>query len=398
MLNIQEAQQPDKIALLHLGFRPFFLGAGLFAILSMLLWSFMFVFGWPLSLQGLTPSIWHSHEMVYGYAVAVIAGFLLTAVRNWTGVNTLNGKALLGLFLLWVVCRCLPFLPIANNLIYMAVAELLFLSGLFLAILIPVLKVKQWKQIGILTALLLFILSDLLFYLSALGKLALSQQTGIYLGFYLVILMILMMTRRVMPFFIEKGVGYPLTINNWLWLDILSLIVFVVFALTDVLLPRSIWVLLSAGVLLILHSIRLVQWHDKGIWQKPLLWVLYIAYAMLVMGFALKLANIVFDVPATLALHLFAVGGITMMSLGMMARIALGHTGRNVFEPPKIVAVIFILILLATLTRVVLPLISMDGYKFWILLSQVFWISSFSVFVIIYAPILIKARVDGQYG
>jgi len=398
MLTIQNSKQTDKIALWQLGFRPFFLGAGLFAILSMLLWSGMFVFGWPLSLQGLAPSIWHSHEMVYGYAVALIAGFLLTAVRNWTGVNTLNGKGLLGLFLLWVLCRCLPFLPINNNLLYMAVAELAFLSWLFVAILIPVLKVKQWKQTGILTVLLLFILSDSLFYLSALGKLALSQQTGIYLGFYLVILMILIMARRVIPFFIEKGMGYPLTINNWLWLDILSIVMFAIFALTDVFLPRSIWVVLSAGALLILHSIRLVQWHDKGIWQKPLLWVLYMAYSMLVMGFALKLANLTFDVPATLALHLFAVGGVAMMSLGMMARIALGHTGRNVFEPPKIVAIIFILILLATFTRVVLPLISMNDYKLWILLSQMFWVSSFSLFVIVYAPILIKTRIDGQYG
>ena len=144
--------------------------------------------------------------------------------------------------------------------------------------------------------------------------------------------MVFIMARRVVPFFIEKGVGYEVKINNWLWLDILSIILFGAFAVSDIIWPDQGIVALLAVLLFVLHSLRLIQWHTSGIWKKPLLWVLYLAYGFITIGFALKAAVYLAGVSPFIALHAFSVGGIGMITLGMMSRVTLGHTGRNVFD------------------------------------------------------------------
>ena len=206
------------------------------------------------------------------------------------------------------------------------------------------------------------------------------------------------MARRVVPFFIEKGVGYEVKLNNWLWLDILSIILFSAFAISDLIWPdQQVNALLSA-MLFILHSMRLVQWHTTGIWRKPLLWVLYLAYGFITIGFALKAAVYLFGVSPFIAMHAFSVGGIGMITIGMMSRVTLGHTGRNVFDPPKILYFIFLLMFLAAFFRVFMPLIIMSNYPLWITISQICWISSFAIFSIVFVPMFIKPRIDGQYG
>jgi uncharacterized protein involved in response to NO len=210
--------------------------------------------------------------------------------------------------------------------------------------------------------------------------------------------MVFIMARRVVPFFIEKGVGYEIQLKNWLWLDVLSLIFFGIFAAGDLLSPNQQIVSLIAGLLFVLHSIRLIQWHTPGIWRKPLLWVLYLAYGFITIGFALKAAVYLVGLSPFVALHAFSVGGVGMMTIGMMSRVALGHTGRNVFEPPGILTLIFFLMLLATIFRVAMPLVVMSQYTLWVGISQAFWIASFVVFSFVYMPMLIKPRIDGQYG
>jgi uncharacterized protein involved in response to NO len=269
---------------------------------------------------------------------------------------------------------------------------------LIIAVAIPVIKVRQWMQAGILAVLLLLFLGNLLFYLSIAGLVRLSPQVGLYLGFYLILAMVFIMARRVVPFFIEKGVGYEVKLNNWLWLDILSLILFGAFAVSDIIWPDQGIVALLAVLLFVLHSLRLIQWHTSGIWKKPLLWVLYLAYGFITIGFALKAAVYLAGVSPFIALHAFSVGGIGMITVGMMSRVALGHTGRNVFDPPGILSVIFTLILLSALFRVVMPLVVMSNYTLWIGISQILWISSFVIFSFVYIPMLIKPRIDGQYG
>ncbi|MDH3527877.1 MAG: NnrS family protein [Gammaproteobacteria bacterium] len=398
MIGIEDNSGAAGPALLNLGFRPFFSGAVLYSFVAMLMWMALTVFGrqWPFA--GPAPGVWHAHEMIYGYGMAVVAGFLLTAVKNWTGIQTLHRTPLLLLFLLWLAGRVLVFFGEAIPLEVTALVDCLFTVLLVIAVSLPIVKLKQWEQSGILSKLVLLFASNLLFYAGALGLVSGGVRAGLYSGIYLLIALIFAMGRRVMPFFIEKGVGYEVRLKNRKWLDISSLVVFLVFWLGDILDPDSLLVALSAGGLFILHSIRLADWHTPGIWRKPLLWVLFIGYGSIIIGFALKLAVYIFGISPFLALHAFAVGGIGMTTLGMMARVTLGHTGRNVFEPPALVNWIFAAIFGGTIFRVLVPLLDPGHYLLWIGVSQAFWIGAFSLFIIVFLPMLVQPRVDGRYG
>ncbi len=398
MIGIDNGSGSIGPPLLNLGFRPFFSAAAIFALVSMLLWMTLTVFGWQLPDLGPSPVVWHAHEMIYGYGMAVVAGFLLTAVKNWTGVQTLHRMPLLLLFLLWLAGRVLVFLGEAIPLVVTGLVDCLFAALLVIALSLPIVKVKQWKQFGILSKLVLLFASNLLFYAGAMNLVPGGVRPGLYSGLYLLIALIFVMGRRVMPSFIENGVDYEVQLKNRRWLDASSLVVFLVFWLADILDPDSLPVALSAIALLMLHGIRLAGWHTPGIWRKPLLWVLFVGYGSIVIGFALKAAVYLLGISPFLALHAFAVGGIGMITLGMMARVTLGHTGRNVFEPSSMVTWIFVTFFVGTLFRVLAPLLDPGHYVLWIGLSQAFWISAFSLFIIVYLPMLVQPRIDGRYG
>jgi len=214
---IEKNSMPSsKFALFNLGFRPFFLGASIFSVVSVFLWMGVFVFQLPLQFKEINMYQWHAHEMVYGYSVAVIAGFLLTAVKNWT------------LFLLWVVAR-IVFLFGTSFIFIAAWFDMLFMLCLISAIAYPIFKVKQWKQTGILVKLILLTLGNGLFYLGAAGLIDRGIFWGIYGGLLLIIALILTLGRRVIPFFIEGGVGYPVHLVNYKWIDRSSLVLLLAF-------------------------------------------------------------------------------------------------------------------------------------------------------------------------
>ena len=395
MLKIEESSQQYRNALFHLGFRPFFIAASLFAIVSMLLWLFSTSFGMlPLANSRLTPVAWHGHELVYGYSMAVIAGFLLTAVRNWTNVQTVHGPALAVLAALWILARVMPFVPGSYNLWLMAIFDTAFMLGALLGVLYPILKVRQFKQLSVASILLILIIGNGLFYYFILSDVA-QWNFANHLGLYCVLVLIMLMARRVIPFFIEKGVDYPVRIKNILWLDVAIMTCVVLFAVSRLGLIHidvSSWL---AWVLLVLNTVRLWQWHTAGIWCKPLLWSLYLAYAMIVIGFGLSAFPML---SSTFAIHALAVGGIGLMTISMMSRIALGHTGRNVFEPPRILIPVFVLLLLACFARVFMPMFNVEFFNVWILIAQFCWVTAFSLFAWVCIPMLYKPRVDGRYG
>jgi uncharacterized protein involved in response to NO len=398
MQQINSQPPQARTAFLNLGFRPFFTMAVVFSILSMLAWAGVVVFGWQADFAGLPATAWHAHEMVYGYSVAVIAGFLLTAVMNWTGVQTLHGIPLLLLSLLWLAGRLLLFTGAAVPLQIVALLDGLFMVWLIGALLVPVIRVRQWKQLGIISKVLLLLLSNGVFYAGALGIIEEGIRIGLYSGIYLVIALIFVMGRRVMPFFIEKGVDDPVQLKNRPWLDISSLVLFLAFWIADIIRPDSLPVALLAMALALLHAIRLAGWHTPGIWIKPLLWVLYVGYGWLIAGFALKAAVVFFGISPFLPLHAFAYGGIGMITVGMMARVTLGHTGRSVFDPPPVLFWVFTALLAGSTFRVLLPLLDPGRYPAWTGIAQVFWIGAFSAFLFSYLPMLIRPRVDGRPG
>ena len=218
------------------------------------------------------------------------------------------------------------------------------------------------------------------------------------------IALIFTMGRRVIPFFIERGVGVSFKANNTRWVDRSSLVLFLLFAITDLIaMTQGNQALagMAAALALVqipLHGWRLYGWYHAAIWQKPLLWVLYVAYAWLVLGFGLKFLSWSTGLSPWLAVHAFAYGGIGMMTLGMMARVILGHTGRNVFEPPALVGKIFAILFAGACVRILAVWALPQWHWWWIVIAQCLWMLAFGLFVWLYAPMLIKPRVDKRYG
>ena len=401
MLNI-EPPFTGRYAFLHTGFRPFFALASVGAVVLMLLWTGIFSVG-TVTVPSAYPAIsWHAYEMIYGFAMAVVAGFLLTAVKNWTHLKTLEGYPLLGLALVWVLARVLPF--VTESLLWPALVELLFLVGLLAAVTRPIVQVKQWAQMAIVGKLALLLPACIVFYLGLAGVWPAGISVGLYAGFFLLLGLVLTLARRVMPMFIERGINNGFLVKNDPTLDRWSLILFLVFAIADTGLQAhsngglSIIVTLLAFAQAVVHAKRLAGWYHKAIWEKPMVWVLVAAYGWLVLGFALKALVGLGWATQSIAVHAFSIGGVGLVTLGMMARVSLGHTGRNPNEPPKAVGAVFILLVLAAVFRVLGVWLLPSFYSAWIVAGQVCWMLAFGLFASIYLPMWVKARLGGGRG
>jgi len=400
MLNIETNQRSaarGRTALFNLGFRPFFLGAALFAIVAVAAWTLVYTLGIPLPIREVSPFQWHAHEMIYGYSIAVIAGFLLTAVRNWTGADTVHGAALLGLFCLWAGARVAMLFGTAL-LDLAALLDILFILMLSAAVAAPIIRARQWRQMAIVSKLALMGVGSIVFYLGAFGHLTSGVHWGIYGGLYLVVGLVLTMGRRVIPFFIERGVGYPVTLFNSKWIDISSLVLFLALFVVEVFVADKTAVPWLAGALFLVNGVRLVGWHTPGIWRKPLLWSLYLAYGFIVVGFGLLALSGFTEVSRFIALHAFAYGGIGLITLSMMVRVSLGHTGRDIHQPPRAVSYAMIALVAGLVFRVLMPVAWPGHYVAWIAASQLLWLAAFVMLATVLVPILVSPRVDGRFG
>ncbi len=398
LLNIQDPPKNTPFSLFVLGFRPFFLAAGIFAVISMGMWLAIYELGLTIPLDGLSNFHWHAHEMIYGFTLAVISGFLLTAIKNWTGVQTIQYRGLQILFLLWLGARTAMLFG-TQFIALAALLDIAFNLFLFIAMLQPILKVKQWKQIGIVSKVLLLGIFNTLFYLGMLGFVDSGVYWGIYGGLFLLIAVVLNMGRRVMPFFIERGVGYPVQLKNSKFLDISMLVLFLLFSINEVFIGDLNISSYLAAALFVISLIRLYNWHTPGIWKSSLLWGLYGAFIFITLGFlmfALLPYTTLFS--RSIALHAFTVGGIALITVSMMSRVTLGHTGRSVTEPSPWVNVAQWLLLLGVITRVLLPPFMFDYYNLLILLSQCLWIAGFGLFIFVNYPLLTRPRIDGAVG
>ncbi len=396
-INKPKQETAKKLALFNLGFRPFFLGAGVFAIVSIASWMLIYFFQGSVSISHISISQWHAHEMLYGYGMAVVAGFLLTAVKNWTGIQTLYGRPLIALFMLWCVARVL-FLFGTAFLPWAAVADMLF--GIFLigAITKPIIQAKQWKQLAVVSKVFLLWVGNLVFYLGCYGILTSGMLYAINGAVLLFVSLILMIGRRVIPFFIERGVETKIQLKQYKWLDISILVVFIALFINTIFIQISDATSLLAWILFTLNSYRLCNWHSVGIWRVPLLWSLYLSAWLINVGFLFYGLQVQYNNLSILSLHLFTIGGIGLMTLGMMSRVALGHTGRDIRKPSFWMGPVFAGIVVSVVFRSLVPMLSTQHYANWVLISGVLWILSFAGFVVVYAPILLRPRIDGAFG
>ncbi len=398
VFNIEEPHRnapPSNFALFTLGFRPFFLVAGVTAIILLALWVAAYLAG-DVFVTYYGRVGWHGHEMIFGYAVAVIAGFLLTAVRNWTNVQTLAGGSLAALVTLWLAGRVLPFFSNIVPYWFIALVDIAFLPALATALAIPLVRARQTRNLIFVPLLGLMAAANIIVHLQVLGVTDTTAERGIGFAINLIILLIVIIGGRVIPFFTERAL-VGVTTQRRVVVEGLSIGTVIALALIELLFPDPRLVGMLAVLAAISHGVRLSGWYPARLWSVPMLWVLYLGYTWIITGFALKALAAASLVSPFLALHAFTVGGIGVMTMGMMSRVALGHTGRPL-RPARAMVVAFVLINLAAMVRVLFPTAIPAWHTYFIALSGGLWIAAFLIFVETYTPILIRPRVDRQPG
>jgi uncharacterized protein involved in response to NO len=363
------------MALFALGFRPMYLLAGAYAALAVPLWALQYAG----SLPGANMA-WHAHEMLFGYAFAVIAGFLLTAVRAWTGIPTPSGLALGGIAGLWLLARIAGLFSLAAS----SVIDVFFAVAVAWGIGRPILasRNRNWYFI-------VFVL--------ALGAASIAfqayPQAALAVGLDVVLLVIAIMGGRVIPSFTNNAVtGAGARRIQWVEYGALGSVLLLL--LLDVL-QFPAWPVALAGAAL--HALRVALWAPLATRGRPILWILHLSYAWIAVHLALRgLAGLELASPV-LATHALTVGTIGGLTLGMMTRTARGHTARPLKVGPWETAA-YALVHLAAFIRVLAPLAWPAGYPLLVVSSGLLWSVAFAIFTLAYIPILTRPRLDGQPG
>jgi uncharacterized protein involved in response to NO len=385
------------------GFRPFFLVAAIFSPLAILLWLGVFS-GEVSSVSAYPPNLWHGHEMLFGYAGAVMAGFFLTAVPNWTGTPPLRGRPLAILAALWLAARGAVWLTPIVPPLAAAALDLSFFVALGL-MLVPALSKGSRKNLVFLAVLTLLVLANLLFHLEALG-LRQTASLGLNAGVDLFAVLITVIGGRVTPAFTGNALRAqaeaqhrpPPEIKSYLWLNEAAILSVAIFAVCELAAPGRAWLGWIALVASSINAARMAGWRTGATLNQPLLWVLHLGYGWLVLGLAVKgIAALTGILPASVALHGITMGAIGTMTLAMMSRATLGHTGRALAAGPALAAA-YVLISLAAAVRLLMPILLPDQYPASVAVAGMLWIAAFSIFVVKFVPILAKSRADGRPG
>ncbi len=381
------------ISLLALGFRPFFLGAGASAFFALAMWLLQ-LHGWFPGEGYFTGPFWHAHEMLFGYAAAVIAGFLLTAVRNWTGMPVPTGRSLGALAGLWLAARIAPFLPVPDFLV--AALNLAFFPAVAIGLARPLWNGPNPNNrlfVGLLAGMTV---ASLLVHLQALGLAAGTGPKGERLMLDLVLLTLLVVAGRIMPFFTQGAIAGVKPVTRPL-VERLTFGLAIALLGVDLIQPLGPTAGAIALALAAVQAVRLMGWHDKRVWSLPLMAVLYAGYIWLIAGYALTGLAGFGAVSSSPALHALTVGAVGVFTLGMMARVTLGHTGRQL-RSSVLTNAAFLLLNAAALVRVLLPLVMPQAYPIWLDLSGTLWVLAFGLFLWVHAPMLVSPRADGRPG
>lgn len=380
--------------LFALGFRPFYLLAAIFAVLALPVWMSIYlgIFSPGGYLHGVA---WHTHEMVFGFAVAVIAGFLLTAVRSWTGLSTPTGGPLVALVMLWLLGRLLMFL---GPPVLAAVVDLLFLPALGLAIAIPIGRSGNRRNFKVLVVLAGLTLANLGFHLAQLGILPVAvSRLSIIVALDIIMLLVAIIAGRVIPAFI--GNALPAARPRHVYgieviaIGSLSLMLVAEIASGWLRVPGSIW----SGLIIVAavsHIIRLLLWDPFKTRHDALLLMLPVAYAWIPLSLILRLAaQLPIGISVTAGFHALTVGAIASLMMAMMMRSALGHTGRKL-KAGRVEIGAFALLQVAAIARILPGITEPQHYQIYLTVSAILWSCAFGLFLFGYWSILTQARID----
>ncbi len=391
-------------AILAVGFRPFFLGAGLWAAGAVALWLAQLA-GWPALPSAFDPIAWHAHEMLFGYVTAVITGFLLTAIPNWTGRLPVCGRQLGVLFALWCSGRAAVGVSAWIGPAPAAALDLAFPVALCAVVLREIAAGRNWRNLPVAAILVVLAASNGLVHLEALGLAPaeglgaglgadLGADLGLRLGIAAVAVLITLVGGRVVPSFTCNWLakrGEAVLPRSFGHLDRLAVAATVAAGLAWTFAPEA----PASGALALLAAAlggaRLAGWRGHRTLAEPLVWVLHLGYAWLVAGFALMGAAVLVPaLPQSAALHALTAGAMGTMTLAIMTRATLGHSGQALTAGPG-TAAIYALVGAAALMRVLAPLTAIDAALLFGL-SGLAWIGAFALFVVLYGPLLVGRR------
>lgn len=393
LLNIDEPPRPSSrgFALFALGFRPFYLLASVFAALSVPLWALQF--SGILPRPYLAGPVWHAHEMLFGFILAVIVGFLFTAGRNWTNLPTPTGWTLCGLAALWVVARVLVLTPYA---VAAAVVNVAFPLAAAAALAVPFVKARNTRNYFFIALLVLLALAAAFIHLSQLGVLAMPAWAGLQVALDAVLFILVVMGGRVIPMFTNNGVpGASATRKPGVEKTALGAVLALLAA--DVLGLHGWPVAAIAAVACVAHTCRWTLWQPWKTLRTPLVWVLHLAYVWVPIHLLLRVLGEFGWVASSLASHALTVGAAGGLIIGMMTRTAKGHTGRPL-RADRYETTCYVLVLFAALVRVAVPLFAPGQAIDAILGSAVLWSAAFALYAVRYWPVLSRPRIDGRPG
>lgn len=393
LLNIEEPPRPAPkgFALFALGFRPFYLLASVFAALSVPLWALQS--SGILARPYLSGPVWHAHEMLFGFTLAVIVGFLFTAGRNWTNLPTPTGWLLGALAALWIAARALVLTPYATAA---ALVNVAFPLAAAIALAIPFVRAKNKRNyffvglLGLLAAAAGFI------HLSQFGVVTAPAWLGIQVALDVVLFIVSVMGGRVIPMFTNNGVpGASATRQPYVEKAALASVLVLLAA--DILGLRGWPTLAIAAAACVAHVWRWALWQPWTTLRVPIVWVLHLAYLWIPIHLLLRVLGEAGVVAPSLATHALAVGAVGGLIIGMMTRTARGHTGRPLRADRYEVAC-YVFVALAALVRVGVPLVAPSETVIAVLGSAALWSAGFGLYAVRYWSVLSRPRIDGRPG
>lgn len=383
-----------------LAFRPFFWLGAVFGCVSLAVWWFFWQGSVVLQPEG-GLIWWHQHEMLFGFVVAIVVGFLLTAVQTWTGIPSLTGMRLWAVVLLWLLGRILLAHPMGLSAVTLLVIDVVFLPVVALCMASFVIQTKKWNNLVFAPLLLLMMGANIAMHWGKMIADPEMVRQGAYLAIWLVVCLILIIGGRVIPFFTSRALGVQLSSTSKLreQLIMISALILCLFQSGRVLsINVSAWLFVIPIIALFLLNIgRLRSWETHRCWHQPLLWGLHIGYAFVVLGLLLWAFSEFNVVTVDIAVHTLTIGAILGMVLAMMARVSLGHTGRVIAAKPGL-GLVLSCIFIAGLIRGALLIIWPAGALWAYSSSLILCLIAFIWFVALYTVPLWVKRVDNKPG
>lgn len=380
------------IPFLRLAFRPFYLGGALLAAINVPVWVAMFLGQVPLT-PNAQPMLWHSHEMLFGFAVAIIIGFLMTAGKAWTGLPTPRGPMLGVLALLWLAARLASVTAPYAVYAVLDMALLPLVAGIFVTLL---LRSRNYRNLPLALILALLASANLVFHLSVMGVLQVPAIAPLHASLALIVMIICVMAGRVVPAF-TMAVTPGLKIVAKVWIERVTLGVTALGLALWVFAPAS-WV---GFVVLALASVlqvrRMLNWHPMVTLKRPILWVLHVAYGWIPVGLALLAMAQLGWVVVSFGVHALAVGAVGGIIIGMITRTARGHTGRPL-QASSLEVLTYVLVISAAVLRVLLPLLVPSLYSFALVAAATAWSAAFLIYLWMFTPWMMRPRLDGKDG